>query len=137
MTVFRGGCQCAAVRYEAVSEPLNQRICHCRACQRVIGAAFNARILMRIEDVTITGPIATFYSSPALERGFCLQCGASIFSRRASAGVIGLTVGSLDDPSQFKPDMHIWVSSKQPWLVINDGLPVELELTRFRGHILL
>lgn len=78
---------------------------------------------MRIEDVSITGPVNTFYSSETLERGACARCGTSIFSRRASAGVIGLTAGSLDDPSLFKPDMHFWVSSKQPWIDIADDLP--------------
>jgi hypothetical protein len=78
---------------------------------------------MRIEDVTISGPISTFHSSDALERGFCSICGSSIFSRRVLAGVVGLTVGSLDDPSSFKPDMHFWVSSKQPWLEFSDHLP--------------
>jgi hypothetical protein len=123
MTVFRGGCLCGAVRYETTSEPLNQRVCHCRVCQKAIGAALNARVLMRIEHVEIAGPISTFHSSDTLERGFCAHCGSSVFSRRLSAGVIGLTAGSLDDPSQFKPDMHFWVSSKQPWIAIADNLP--------------
>jgi len=78
---------------------------------------------MRIEHVVISGPISTFHSSETLERGFCSHCGSSIFSRRISAGVIGLTVGSLDEPSLFKPDMHFWVSSKQAWLTIADNLP--------------
>ena len=123
MNKFHGGCFCNAVRYETTSEPLNQRVCHCRECQKAIGATFNARILMRIENVSISGPISTFYSSETLERGFCSHCGSTIFSRRSTTGVIGLTAGSLDDPSLFKPDMHFWVSSKQPWLEIADDLP--------------
>src|ERR1700712_5399484 len=99
MTLFQGGCLCGAVRYKATAEPLNQRVCHCRLCQKAIGAAFNARALMRIADVAISGPIGTFNSSEALERGFCTRCGSTVFSRRASAGIIGLTAGSLDDPS--------------------------------------
>ncbi|RUZ11396.1 GFA family protein, partial [Mesorhizobium sp. M7A.F.Ca.CA.002.15.1.1] len=31
--------------------------------------------------------------------------------------------GSLDDPTVFKPQMHIFTASKQPWLVLDDGLP--------------
>ncbi len=123
MKVFQGGCLCGAVRYEAVGTPLNQRICHCRMCQKAIGAAFNARVLMRIEDVAISGPIGAFHSSEALERGFCERCGSTLFSRRVSGGRIGLTVGSLDDPSLFEPDMHFWVPSRQPWIEIADGLP--------------
>jgi hypothetical protein len=123
MTMFRGGCLCGAVRYQTTGKPVNQRICHCRLCQKAIGAAFNARVLMRIEDVAVSGPLGTYHSSEALERGFCKTCGASIFSRRAVAGLMGLTVGGLDDPSLFAPDMHFWTSSKQSWLEIADGLP--------------
>ena len=134
MTKFHGGSFCKAVRYETTADPLNERVCHCRECQKAIGAAFNARVLMRIENVSITGPISTFYSSKTLERGFCSRCGSSIFSRRASAGVIGLTVGSLDDPSLFKPDMHFWVSSKQRWIEITDDLPQYLEGPPTKGY---
>jgi hypothetical protein len=134
MTRFRGGCLCKAVRYETTADPLNQRVCHCSVCQKAIGDAFNACVLLRIDDVSITGPIMTFYSSETLERGSCSRCGSSIFSRRASAGVIGLTVGSLDEPSLFEPDMHFWVSSKQPWLKIADSLPQYPEGPPSKGY---
>ncbi len=123
MCKFQGGCLCGAVRYTTTGKPLNQRVCHCRLCQKAIGAAFNARILMQIENVLISGPLGTFRSSDALERGFCNTCGTTVFSRRTSAGLIGLTVGSLDDPSLFEPDMHFWTSSRQPWVEVADGLP--------------
>ena len=123
VTVFRGGCLCGAVRYETAGKPINQRICHCTLCQKAIGAAFNARVLFRIEDVSLSGATGTFHSSHTLERGFCKQCGTTLFSRRLSAGIMGLTVGSLDDPTLFEPDMHFWTSSMQPWLQIDDGLP--------------
>jgi hypothetical protein len=123
MTVFRGGCLCGAIRYETTGEAVNQRICHCSLCQKAIGAAFNGRVLMRIEDVTIDGPIGAYHSSETLERGFCQRCGSTVFSRRRSAGVMGLTAGTLDDASLFEPDMHFWTSSKQPWLKVADGLP--------------
>ena len=49
----------------ADAEPINERVCHCRLCQKAIGAAFNARLLFRIDDVTVEGPVATVNSSPA------------------------------------------------------------------------
>jgi hypothetical protein len=123
MILFKGGCLCGAVRYETTAEPINQRVCHCRLCQKAIGAAFNARVLMRMEDVSLSGPVGSFNSSETLERLFCQACGATVSSRRVSGGVMGITAGSLDDPSLFAPDMHFWVASKQPWLTLEDGLP--------------
>src|SRR5476649_1402796 len=91
--------------------------------QRALGAAFNARVLMPLNAVTMTGALGRRNSSPALVRGFCTICGTSLFTERASAGVVGLTCGSLDTPEDCQPSEHIWTSSKQAWLTLNDGLP--------------
>jgi hypothetical protein len=123
MARYEGGCLCGAVRYAVEAEPINQRVCHCRLCQKAIGAAFNARLLFRIDDVTITGPVETVNSSPPLQRGFCPRCGTTLFSRREAAGIMGLTSGSLDDPKLFRPQMHMFTSSRQPWVKLDDGLP--------------
>jgi hypothetical protein len=120
---YEGGCLCGAIRYVVEAQPINERICHCRLCQRAIGAAFNARLLFRIDDVMLTGPVETVHSSPSLKRGFCSRCGTTIFSKRESAGIMGITSGSLDDPSLFKPQLHMWTASKQPWVRLDDGLP--------------
>lgn len=124
---FSGGCLCGAVRYAADGPPINVRVCHCRLCQRAVGASFNARALFPVAAVAMTGPVSTANSSPGLERGFCRQCGTTIFSRRPDRGVIGLTLGSLDEPDRLAPTDHIWISSKQAWLKLDDRLPQYLE----------
>jgi hypothetical protein len=121
--VFGGGCMCGACRYEARAEPINIRTCHCRMCQKAIGASFNARVLVPLDSLTMNGPVGWYHSSELLRRGFCTQCGTTLFSERGSANVIGLTMGSLDDPDRFDPTEHIWISSKQAWLALTDDLP--------------
>lgn len=118
-----GGCLCGGVRYRATGTPLNARICHCRQCQKAVGAAFNARILYPADQVRLEGPYKTRHSSTDLLRGFCPECGTSVFTHRVSSDWIGITVGSLDRPEDFKPEAHTWISEKQPWLTIADGLP--------------
>ncbi len=120
---FVGGCLCGAVRYVARGPVVNARVCHCRLCQRAIGAAFNARLLFRRADVEISGPVAEHPSSDAIQRGFCPRCGTTIYSHRAAAGMIGLTSGSLDNPAQFVPEAHIFVESRQPWVVLDPAVP--------------
>lgn len=121
--MLTGGCLCGEVRYAAQGEPINVRVCHCRLCQRAIGAAFNARALYAVDKVSVSGPVGTAHSSEGLKRGFCTRCGTTIFSKREALGIMGLTSGSMDDSSGFVPSDHIWVSSKQPWLKLDDGLP--------------
>jgi hypothetical protein len=31
-------------------------------------------------------------------------------------------VGTLDDPTALRPDVHIYVRSKLPWIVLPDGV---------------
>ena len=118
-----GGCLCGACRYETDAAPLNVRACHCRICQKATGGPFYARVQVPLDAVTISGPVGWYASSDTVERGFCPQCGTTLFSKRAATNAIGLTMGSLDDPSPFEPEAHIWVSSKQAWVEIADDLP--------------
>ena len=122
-----GGCLCGAVRYRTHGEPLNVRVCHCRLCQKAIGASFHARALFRAEAVEVSGPVSSAHSSDDIRRCFCAACGTTLYSERISLGAYGITLGSLDDPNAFAPTEHIWVSRKQAWLVLADGLPQHLE----------
>ena len=126
--MIQGGCLCGEVRYTAVGEPINVRACHCRLCQRAIGAPFNVRALYNYDAVTISGPVKRFASSDWLDRGFCPNCGTTLFSDRPSHRAIGLTFGSMDDPNACPPPgEHIWTASQQAWLCIDDDLPRHVE----------
>jgi hypothetical protein len=122
-TTITGGCHCGACRYETGAEPVNVRACHCRSCQKVVGAPFYARVMVPRDKVAISGPVGWYHSSDDVRRGFCTICGATLFSERLSLNAIGLTMGTLDEPDRFRPAEHIWVSAKQAWIVLGDGLP--------------
>ena len=32
-------------------------------------------------------------------------------------------VGTLNDPDRLPPDIHIYTSSKQPWVILPEGTP--------------
>lgn len=32
-----------------------------------------------------------------------------------------IRVGTLDDPDQYPPDVHIYTGSKQPWVILPNG----------------
>jgi hypothetical protein len=57
-------------------------------------------------------------------RAFCPECGCPLFIRvSARPDIVGLRVGSLDDPSGFRPEADIFVKSAQPWDHMNPDLP--------------
>jgi hypothetical protein len=76
-----------------------------------------------LDQVTMSGPIGWYNSSESLRRGFCTQCGTTLFSERAAANSIGLTFGSLDEPDRFAPADQIWTSAKMHWVELGDAIP--------------
>jgi hypothetical protein len=110
--IATGGCQCGAVRY-ALHAPLeNAHVCHCRMCQKAVGNYFAALGRIANSDMTWTrGSLSVFRSSAAVERGFCAQCGTPLSYQYLAFARINLTLGSLDDPSQFPPIRQYGVES--------------------------
>ncbi|MFA4927970.1 MAG: GFA family protein [Patulibacter sp.] len=121
--VYSGGCLCAGVRYRASSGPINERVCHCWRCQRVLGAAFNARLLFAAADLQVDGYPRWHQISASLEAGSCESCGSTLLMRRTSAATISVLAGSLDRPDLFEPTMHVHTASMQAWIHLTDGLP--------------
>jgi len=125
-----GGCLCGAVRYESDAEPALVAVCHCTSCQKYTGSSYSLNLGMPADSVTITGESHATYEDHAgasgkpFYRTFCSRCGSPISGRGdAYAGLIFLKAGTLDDPSWVKPGVHIWCAEKQPWVVIEDGVP--------------
>ena len=127
--LLTGGCACGAIRYECDAEPLLALNCHCRDCQRANGTAFAAIVRVSAAAFKVTKGAPKFYtvtgdSGNQVSRGFCLECGSPLFSRLSGMpDVVGVRVGSLDDPSRYHPTMDIFVTSAQPWDYMNPELP--------------
>jgi hypothetical protein len=124
-----GGCLCGRVRYEAAGAPVFSLICHCRDCQRSSGSAYNAALRMPAAGFRITQGEPKLYvktadSGNTVTRAFCPDCGSPLFIRVSTRpDLIGLRAGTLDDPSLFHPEAHIFVKSAQPWDHLDPALP--------------
>ena len=123
-----GGCLCGTVRYEAIQSNMLTVICHCRMCQRWTGSAMWGSVTFDRKAVSFIEGVPKIYSSSSvLERGFCQNCGSSLFARYLSGGafdtVIFIGLGSLDDPEICKPDIHYGVESEISWIHQDDSIP--------------
>jgi len=120
------GCFCGQVRLEVAGPEKFACFCHCESCQRAAGApvvawATYARDTFRVSS----GDVHWHESSPGVTRGNCRNCGTTLtYENVKRAGEIDLTVNCLDDPSAPALKAHIWTEDKQPWLILDDGLPV-------------
>jgi len=120
---YEGGCACGAVRFRVEAAPLGVRICHCRICQRAMAAPFLAVASFPKAAVTVTGETDRWRSSERLWRHFCPQCGTRLTLEPLDGDHLGFPLATFDDPAALHPEMHIWVSSRVPWLKLDDGLP--------------
>lgn len=120
---FQGGCYCGGIRYVCRASPLAMVNCHCRDCQRLGGGAYAPVVVLPLEAVTFTRGKLRRYATKRLNgrdnvRGFCGRCGARVtVGEDSSRNLIGLLAASLDDPSEFRPTMNIFVEDAQPWAV--------------------
>ena len=119
-----GGCLCGAVRYE-VSGLLRDVVnCHCSMCQRLHGN-FGPHSKARKVDITITNAdgLAWYKTSEVARRGFCRECGSSLFWEPFELDSTGIIAGSLDRPTGLKTMGHIFVGEKPDFYDIVDDLP--------------
>ena len=142
MTSFAtGGCTCKAVRYRMASEPLFVHCCHCRWCQRESGAAFALNALIEAERVELLQGEPEVVNTPSnsgkgQKISRCPKCCVALWSNYAGAGAAlrFIRVGTLDDPDLLPPDIHIFTSSKQPWVMLAPDVPAVEEYYDLRKY---
>lgn len=127
---LEGGCACGRVRYRLQTGPLVVHCCHCHWCQRESGAAFALNAMIESERVVVTGVQPEIVDTPSAsgegqQVARCPQCRVAVWSHYASAGplISFVRVGTLDQPAQLPPDVHIFSASRQPWVVVPEGVP--------------
>lgn len=120
-----GGCLCGACRYEVQGPPLDAGFCHCRLCQRSAGAPVLAWGTWRAAAFRWTaGQAKAFASSAKARRFFCDACGTQMLFRVSlESQSIDITLASLDQPEQIKPEYHVWTASRLSWFDSADNLP--------------
>jgi hypothetical protein len=119
-----GGCLCGKVRYEVWGEPVAVGYCHCRFCQLAVGAPLNAWAVFDERSVSFAGDAAKVFDSSLIsKRGFCGNCGTSLYTIVKGLGYYAIRMATLDNPEDYPPTVHFGVESQLPWLDIHDDLP--------------
>lgn len=129
-----GGCTCKSLRYRMASRPLFVHCCHCRWCQRETGASFALNAMIEADRVTLAQGVPETVMTPSnsgkgqkITR--CPECRTALWSKYTGAGdaICFVRVGTLDNPDLLPPDIHIFTSSKQPWVVLPPAMPAVAE----------
>lgn len=123
-----GKCLCGAVSYTCSVDPVLAGNCHCVDCKKSSGSGYAPTMFFPIDSVSITGDVK-YYESTAdsgklINRGFCPNCGSQIFGKpEAFPDMLAIRAGSLDDTSQYKPQLDLYTSHGADWDVMDESLP--------------
>lgn len=103
--------------------------CHCKQCQKLSTSAFSITAMVNAGSVKFQGKLKDW--SRVADSGnisaakFCPECGNRIYHYDPKdPEKLKLKPSNLSDTSIINPTVHVWVSEKQEWYQIPDGVKV-------------
>jgi hypothetical protein len=128
VTSVTGRCLCGAVRYEVRGPLRDVLICHCQECRRWHGHVCAAASARRVDLVLLEEGGLRWIKSPnsdaGARRGFCGECGSSLFWDPPGEETISIAAGTLDPPTGLRIIGHWYTSQASDYYDIpDDGMP--------------
>ncbi len=119
-----GGCLCGAVRFEVTGELRGVVLCHCEMCRKTHGhiGAYTATNKDALH-LTESRGLKWYQSSDDARRGFCGECGATLFWERPKGDLTSIAAGTLDPPTGLATTLQIHVNSAGDYYAIDARVP--------------
>src|SRR5258708_14563128 len=112
------------------SAPMYVHCCHCTWCQRETGASFALNAMIEADRVVLLQGEPEVVNTPSnsgkgQKIARCPTCRIALWSNYGGAGdrVRFVRVGTLDEAGRLPPDIHIFTSTQQPWVLIPPRMP--------------
>ncbi|HEY2604002.1 MAG TPA: GFA family protein [Thermoleophilaceae bacterium] len=123
-----GQCLCGAVRYRVDGPLADVLLCHCEECLRWHGHVSATSAVARDDLLLVEERGLRWVQSPRSDararRGFCSECGSSLFWDAPGNETISIAAGTLDAPTGLKVASHWFVSQAGDYYELpDDGLP--------------
>lgn len=121
-----GGCLCAGVRYRIDGPCRDVIVCHCQNCRRTHG---HQAAYLSTDKTSVTmekqQTLSWFHDEvPDTWRGFCNQCGSSLFwDLGEKSNRLSVAAGTLDDSDTLTTIGHIFLSEAGGYYRVDDELP--------------
>ncbi len=107
-----GKCLCGAVRFTAEFKEPGFGVCHCSMCRRWTGGPFMCIEAAGPPAITGAENVTYYQSSDWGTRGFCKNCGTSLWWRAMDDSHLAIAVGALDEPKRLTFETQIFVEEK-------------------------
>ena len=122
--IHYGSCLCGNVQYQTRG-PLKEVVaCHCTQCRKFTGHFFASTDVKKTDLSMVKDETLRWYqSSPGYQRGFCGNCGSSLFWQAEDHERIAILAGTFDGPTGVQMKMHIYTANKGDYYELDDDLP--------------
>jgi hypothetical protein len=120
-------CLCGSVTIQ-IDEPLEHapEACHCIQCRKQTGHFLTA-VNIRRSALHVSGQdhVKWFQSSEKVQRGFCSECGSTLFWKPTIEGYqwTSVAMGCFDTAVDKPIAKHIYVDQKGAYYQLQDGAP--------------
>ena len=123
-----GGCLCGSVRYEVRGPLRSVLVCHCIECRRCHGHVSASTAAHKDDLVLLDERGLRWIQSPRSDararRGFCGECGSSLFWDPPGRETISIAAGTLNGPTGLRVLSHWFTSQAGDYYELpEDGLP--------------
>lgn len=126
--VHTGSCLCGAVRYEVTGPLRDVVVCHCAMCRKSHGhvGAYAAAPRNALRFIEARG-LKWYGSSDIARRGFCSECGGTLFWDASARDVISIAAGTLDAPTGLRTVLQIHVGNAGDYYDVDASTPIRPE----------
>ncbi len=125
MSDVKGQCLCGAVRFRLSGDLRQVVICHCGQCRRWHGhVGAYTRVPVSALTVEDERSLAWYRSSERARRGFCRDCGSSLFWERIGSDHVSVAAGTLAEPTGLTTVLQIFAEDGGDSYAVDDRIPV-------------
>jgi hypothetical protein len=116
-------CLCGGVEFTVRGKMRDVVWCHCGQCRRWHGH-FGGYTASTWPNIQLRGQdrLTWHNSSDTAQRGFCRDCGSSLFWEAVHRDYVSIAAGALDLPTGLITARHIFVEDKGDYYRIADGI---------------
>ena len=121
---LKAKCLCGNISFKTSGYHRDIQNCHCVQCLKTHGhhAAYS-----KVEEKDLKflskKSLKWFKSSKRAKRGFCSNCGASIFFKVIGTNSVCIAAGIFNNPTKLKTSIEIFTKGKSDYYKINSKLP--------------
>lgn len=125
MKETNGKCLCGDVTFKACGEAVELHACHCSMCRlQNGGSAFIGLHVSEGVALEKTDGLKWYQASDHGERGFCKNCGATLFWRmQGEEKDFSISVGALADTEGLTLDSHIFTDEAPNYYAVPHDAP--------------